>query len=66
MQTRFISPDIIKAYRDALGLTQAEIASRVGISQPQWHRWENGGCKGIAASHLENFMAANPVPEKAA
>lgn len=66
MQTRFISSETIRAFREGHGLTQAEIAARVGISQPQWHRWEKTGCKGFAASHLENYMTANPVPEKAA
>ncbi|MBM6898073.1 helix-turn-helix domain-containing protein, partial [Pseudoflavonifractor capillosus] len=35
----------LKASRKAAGLTQAEVASHIGLSQPQYSAWENGKSK---------------------
>ena len=36
-----IAAQLTKLRRD-LGLTQAQIAQRVGVAQPVWARWETG------------------------
>lgn len=35
--------DNIKKARLELGLTQVQVAERLGVSQAQYARWENGG-----------------------
>ena len=37
-----LTPERIKAIREALGLTQAEAAERVRVSQSVWSAWERG------------------------
>jgi transcriptional regulator with XRE-family HTH domain len=32
----------LRTFRKRLGLTQAEAASRLGMSDRQWQRWESG------------------------
>ena len=36
------TPEQVKAVREKLGLTQAEAAERVGVSQEAWSAWERG------------------------
>ena len=38
-------PDRIRQFRDRLGLTQAELATRLGVSFATVNRWENGQTK---------------------
>lgn len=40
----------LKAARKAAGLTQVEVASYIGLSQPQYSAWENGRSKIDSAS----------------
>lgn len=35
-------PEVLRSRREELGLTQAHLASRLGVSQPTIHRWETG------------------------
>lgn len=32
----------LRAFREALGFTQEEVARFVGVTQPSWSRWESG------------------------
>lgn len=36
------SPEGLKRLRDALGLSQADIAEEVGVRSETWGRWERG------------------------
>lgn len=38
-------PDRIKAFRERYGLTQVELAHRLGVSFASVNRWENGKCR---------------------
>ena len=40
-----IQPAVIKTVRQAQGLTQLEVAIRVGVSYPAYRLWETGGTK---------------------
>ena len=37
-----LAPGELKQYRDALGMTQVQIAERFGVDRSTWTRWENG------------------------
>jgi transcriptional regulator with XRE-family HTH domain len=39
---RIISSDVIKKMRKKQGLTQQELADKIGVSQKDVSRWENG------------------------
>lgn len=43
----------LAAWRAAAGLTQAQAALKVGVSQPAWHDWE----KGRRSPSLSNAVA---------
>ena len=47
--------------RTELGLSQAEIASKVGVSQGTFCRWEKGQAapRGLSALAWNTFVAAN-------
>ena len=34
---------VIKKYRKDIGLTQEEMANRLGVTAPAVNKWENGG-----------------------
>lgn len=36
----------LRALREALGLSQAQLARRLGVTQGTWNRWENGAAIG--------------------
>jgi len=38
-------PRRLKAIRGRLGLSQTELAARIGVSFASVNRWENGACK---------------------
>lgn len=40
-----MTPEEIKQNRKRLGLTQLQVAIRVGVSFPTYRLWENGGTK---------------------
>ena len=41
----------LKTLREAGGLTQGQIAKKVGVSQPHYHRWETGETR-VPDGHL--------------
>lgn len=59
-----IAPDL-RARRKALGLTQAEIAARLGVSRLTWQRWEAGEQAPHAPEMLELALWAveNGAPD---
>lgn len=44
---------IIKSKRESIGLTQVEVAVRVGVSLPAYRLWEYGGTKPTAANRVK-------------
>jgi transcriptional regulator with XRE-family HTH domain len=58
---------VVRAYLDATGLTQTELASRAGVSQPTVSRAARGlqARRGDQAARLFRFIHEGPVgPEK--
>ena len=50
---------ILRARRDAAGISDTELASRLGISQPLWSRVQSGKRR-VTRRVLEGAMAAFP------
>ena len=48
--------DVLRAWRLDRGLSQAEAAERVGVTQPTWSDWEAG-------KKLPNFRSAHRLIE---
>lgn len=49
-------PERLKALREALGMTQVELAHQLGVSPGSVHRWETGK-KGPIKPYLEKIEA---------
>lgn len=57
----------IKAIRDRLGLTQAQLAQAVGVDQGTVSKWENGAPpSGPARILLQKLVSRPPLPTEAA
>lgn len=54
-----LTPEAIRSLRERLGLTQAELAARLGVSFASVNRWENGQSRpsGMAVAQLERLRA---------
>ncbi len=48
----------IRSMRKAAGLTQEELASRIGVSRSTVNKWENGAYSFMSTLHLERLVAA--------
>jgi len=40
-----MQPEEIKAIREKLGLSQREIAEKIGATKTSWYKWEKGRSK---------------------
>ena len=56
------SPANLKRLREAKGLTQEEAATRAGMLQYDWSRWESGERGADAADKLRRIAKALGVP----
>ena len=56
----------IKTVRQQLGLTQAEMAERMFVSQAQISRWENGETMRPWAEHRLSELTPTPPDEEGA
>lgn len=54
-----ITPEMVKAARDALKETQAAFAARFGVDQSTVHRWETEGPpgRGAAGKAIERVLS---------
>lgn len=52
--------NVFEMMREALGLSQAQIAAEIGVSQATYSRWEQGKTtpRGLAKREWERFVAS--------
>lgn len=52
----------VKRLRESIGLSQADLAERLGFSAKQVHRWESGVCrpKKVVMEHLQGLATYTP------
>ncbi len=56
-----LKPEILRAIRERLCLTQAQLAARLGVSRISYSKWENGQlAKGIPQWVPEKLLAMLP------
>lgn len=56
----------VKAIREALGLTQVQLAAEIGVDQGTVSKWENGAQpRGPAVILLQSLLRQNSTPERA-
>ena len=49
---------LLRTWREESGLTQAQIAKRLGVSTPAYQRMERPGCSNLTIATLERVAAA--------
>ncbi|WP_323184498.1 helix-turn-helix domain-containing protein [Streptomyces sp. NBC_00892] len=57
-------PAVRAALRQAEGLTQAEVATAIGVSRVAFHRWETGQAEPRAHSRAEYLRLLRGIAEK--
>ena len=63
MRGEAIDPERVKRLRERLGLSQPELAQRLGVSTASVHRWETGK-KGPIKPYLEKIEALERRAER--
>ena len=55
---------VIKKYRKEAGMTQEEMANRLGVTTPAVNKWENSNSKGFRNEEEFGYMAGYEPWEK--